>query len=304
MSAEHLHSLPSSRDERALWGAFALTGSFVLAEAIGGYLTGSLALISDAAHMLTDTAAIGIAIAAVRLSRRRPDSRRTFGYARTEILAAAFNALLLFGVAMYILWEAWQRVRSPVTVHSWAMLGIASVGLVVNLLSMRLLRHGNEGSLNMKGAYLEVWSDMLGSVGVIIAALLIRASGWTWLDPLVAVAIALWVLPRTWLLLQESLNLLLEGVPAGIDLAAVRARLLAVPGVASVHDLHVWAITTGQPSATAHIVTSAAVEPTPTLTMLRSVLAEHFGLHHSTLQLEIGDQNDECSGDDRHAPHA
>ena len=290
MSAGHTHALPGTRNERALWGAFALTGSFLVAEAVGGYLAGSLALISDAAHMLTDTAAIGIAIAAIRIGRRPPDARRTFGYARTEILAAAFNALLLFGVAGYILWEAWQRFREPVIVQSWMMLGIACAGLVVNLLSMRLLRAGKDTSLNLKGAYLEVWSDMLGSVGVIIAAVLIKQTGRTWLDPLVAVAIALWVLPRTWILLRESLNLLLEGVPGGVDIAAVRRSLLAVPGVRSVHDLHVWAITSGQPSVTAHVVTQRpAPEPQALLQALRTELQVAHGLSHATLQLEPDD---------------
>lgn len=297
MSAGHAHALPATGNERALWGAFALTGTFLVAEAVGGYLVGSLALISDAAHMLTDTTAIGIAIAAIRIGRRPPDRRRTFGYARTEILAASFNAVLLFGVALYILWEAWQRFRAPVSIQSLPMLGIAALGLVVNLLSMRLLNAGRATSLNMKGAYLEVWSDMLGSLGVIVAALLIRMTGWQWLDPLVAVGIALWVLPRGWMLLRESLNVLLEGVPEGINLQAVRDTLLAVPDVASLHDLHVWAITTGQPSVTAHVVMNNEAAPEQLLGALREALQSKHALAHSTLQLE----RRPCSGSSEQA---
>lgn len=289
MSTGHAHAVPGSQNERALWGAFALTGSFLVVEVIGGYLAGSLALISDAAHMLTDTAAIGLAIAAIRIGRRPPDARRTFGYARTEILAATVNALLLVAVAVYIMWEAWQRVRQPVAVQSWVMLGIATMGLGVNLASMRLLQEGKDASLNVKGAYLEVWSDMLGSIGVILAALLIRATGWGWLDPLVAVAIALWVLPRTWVLLRESLNVLLEGVPEGIDLEALRSNLLGVTGVTSVHDLHAWAITSGWPSVTAHVVIEASANPVATLSALRRTLAEEHGIRHATFQLEVGE---------------
>lgn len=286
MSAGRAHALPTTGNERALWGALALTGTFLIAEAVGGYLVGSLALISDAAHMLTDTTAIGIAIAAIRVGRRPPDRRRTYGYARTEILAAAVNAVLLFGVALYILWEAWRRVRAPVPVQSLPMLGIAALGLAINFLSLRLLTAGRDSSLNMKGAYLEVWSDMLGSLGVIVAALLIKVSGRQWLDPLVAVGIALWVLPRSWMLLRESLNVLLEGVPEGIDLQAVRDTLHAVPGVASLHDLHVWAITTGQPSVTAHVVMKREAVPERLLVALRNALQRNHALAHSTLQLE------------------
>lgn len=174
--------------------------------------------------MFTDAIALAIAVAALRIARRPSDSRRTFGYYRFEILAAAFNALLLFAVAAYILFEAWQRFRQPVAVHSAGMLVVASIGLAINLISMWLLRRGKDSSLNVKGAYLEVWSDMLGSVGVIGAALLIQITGWLWLDAMVAVAIGLWVLPRTWVLLKESLNVLLEGVPDGVDLG-VRWRV-------------------------------------------------------------------------------
>ena len=201
--------------------ALGLTFGFLLAEVIGGVVTGSLALISDAAHMFTDAAALAIALAAIRIARRPADVRRTYGYHRFEILAAAFNALLLFAVALYILFEAYQRFRNPPEIQSTGMLVIASLGLVVNLISIRLLSGGKDSSLNVKGAYLEVWSDLLGSLGVIAGALVIRFTGWAWVDTLIAVAIGFWVLPRTWVLLKDSLNILLEGVPEGIDVGEV-----------------------------------------------------------------------------------
>ncbi|MBS0356423.1 MAG: cation transporter [Proteobacteria bacterium] len=287
MSASHTHALPSTENERALRFALALTGSFLVAEVIGGVLTGSLALISDAAHMLTDAAALAIALAAIRIARRPADRRRTYGYHRFEILAAAFNAMLLFAVALYILVEAYRRFTSPPEIHSVGMLVIASIGLIVNLISIRLLSRGQSDSLNVKGAYLEVWSDLLGSIGVIVGAVVIQLTGWSWVDPLVAVAIGLWVLPRTWILLKDSLNILLEGVPEGIDLEEVEQAMLAVPSVLGVHDLHVWALTTGKTSLTAHVVYDQTYSPEDALMpALQTVLANRFRVVHTTLQCE------------------
>ena len=287
MSTSHTHGIPSTENERALRFALALTGCFLIAEVIGGVLTGSLALISDAAHMLTDTAALAIALAAIRVARRPADRRRTYGYHRFEILAAAFNAMLLFAVALYILVEAYRRFTSPPEIHSVGMLVIASIGLIVNLISIRLLSGGQTDSLNVKGAYLEVWSDLLGSIGVIVGAVVIQLTGWSWVDPLVAVAIGLWVLPRTWILLKDSLNILLEGVPEGIDLEEVEQAMLAVPGVLGVHDLHVWALTTGKTSLTAHVVYDQTYSPEDALMpALQTVLANRFRVVHTTLQCE------------------
>lgn len=287
MSASHLHALPSTENERTLRLALALTGGFLIAEVVGGVLTGSLALISDAAHMLTDAAALAIALAAIRIARRPPDRRRTYGYHRFEILAAAFNALLLFAVALYILAEAYRRFNNPPEVHSAGMLVVAGIGLVVNLISLRLLSGGQSHSLNVKGAYLEVWSDLLGSIGVIVGAVVIRFTGWSWVDPLVAVAIGLWVLPRTWILLKDSLNVLLEGVPEGIDVGVVEEAMLAVPGVLGIHDLHVWALTTGKASLTAHVVHDRAYSAEEVLIpALQEVLANRFKVVHTTLQCE------------------
>lgn len=285
MGAGHSHGANAS--ERRLRIALYLTGAFLLAEVVGGVLTKSLALISDAAHMFTDTAALAIALAAVRIGRRPADLRRTYGYYRFEILAAAFNALLLFAVAAYILYEAYQRLQHPPEVQSVGMLVIASLGLVVNFISMRLLSGGKDESLNVKGAYLEVWSDMLGSAGVIIGAIVILMTGWTWVDTAVAVLIALWVLPRTWVLLKETLNVLLEGVPSGMDLGSIRQSMLSVGGVSSIHDLHVWEISSGRPSLTAHVVCKDGTDfEFQIMPVLSEMLREKFDIEHTTFQGE------------------
>ena len=197
MSDAHDHGLSEVRHEKPLWWALGLTSTFLVVEVVGGLLTNSLALLADAAHMATDTAGLVIALVAVRLARRPPDARRTFGYARLEALGALANGVLLLGVAAYILWEAFGRFRAPPPVAATGMLLVAVAGLVINLIAMRLLKAGSGESLNVKGAYLEVWSDMLGSLGVLIAAALIKLTGWLILDPILAVLIGLWVLPRT-----------------------------------------------------------------------------------------------------------
>ena len=287
MGHDHSHShAPQPGHEKALFGALGLTTTFLIAEAIGGLWSGSLALLSDAAHMFTDTAALAIAVAAVRIGRRPADSARTYGYYRFEILAAAFNAVLLFGAALFILYEAWRRLRQPPEIQSTAMLVIACFGLAVNLVGMKLLSSGKEASLNVKGAYLEVWSDMLGSIGVIVGALVIRFTGWAWVDSVVAVAIGLWVLPRTWQLLRESLNVLLEGVPQGIGLDEVEAVIGATPGVDSVHDLHVWSISSGKVSLTVHVVLQPGADGFEVLAAVRRTLAQRFDVHHATVQVE------------------
>src|SRR6185436_8782198 len=229
MGHDHDHGA-STANERSLWIVLALTTTFMLVEVVGGALTRSLALISDAAHMFTDSAALAIALAALAIARRPADHKRTFGYFRFEILAAVFNALVLLVVAGYILYEAWQRFREPPAIQSAGMLAIALVGLAVNVAGMRILRGGAESSLNVKGAYLEVWSDMLGSLGVILAAVLIHFTQWVWVDAVVAAGIGLWVLPRTWTLLKESVNILLEGVPRDVKLDEIEKGLLALPG--------------------------------------------------------------------------
>ena len=286
MGAGHDHSHGSS-NERGLRTALALTGGFLVAEVIGAFVTNSLALLSDAAHMVTDVAALVIALIALQLTKRPADSKRTFGYYRFEILAAVVNAVLLFLAAVYILVEAYRRFQSPPEIATSGMLIVAVIGLLVNLISMRVLRGGAESSLNMKGAYLEVWSDALGSLGVIGAALLIRFTGWWQADPVVAVLIGLWVLPRTWTLLSESINVLLEGVPQGLALDEIHNALLCIPGIQDVHDLHVWSITTGKNTITAHVTLNEPGEDEQRiLSQARALIQSRFGITHSTIQIE------------------
>lgn len=306
MSGGHSHAPSEVRHERPLWWAFGLTAAFLVAELIGAWLTNSLALLSDAAHMATDTLALAIALVAVRLSRRPADARRTFGYARFEAIGALVNGLLLFGVAGYILWEAVGRVREPPAVASTGMFLVASVGLVVNLIAMRLLAAGSGENLNVKGAYLEVWSDMLGSIAVIVAAIVIHFTAWTIVDPILAVLIGLWVLPRTWTLLRDAGHVLLNGVPAHIDLDSVRSVLSGVSGVEEIHDLHVWSLGSQRVSLTAHVVVTESSNPEAARSEMSRALATKFGIEHSTLQIETSPCGDvDCNHPDsgRNPPH-
>lgn len=287
MSASHQHDHDISDTPAGhLRMALALTLFFVVVEVVGGIMTGSLALISDAMHMLTDSTALAIALLAIHVGRRPADLLRTYGYARFEILAAAFNALILLAVAFYILYEAYVRLFEPQQIASLGMLAIAVIGLVVNLTSMRLLTGHKDESLNVKGAYLEVWADMLGSIGVIAGAVVIWLTGWQWVDSLVAVGIGFMVFPRTWSLLRECINILLEGVPPGMALEDVETAIAEVPGVASVHDLHLWAITQNKPSLTAHAVMTDGADPEIVRQAIEVTLREKFDLHHTTLQME------------------
>jgi cobalt-zinc-cadmium efflux system protein len=287
-SSHHVHDHAVGAGEQRMWGVLALTAGFLVVEVIGGILTNSLALLSDAAHMFTDVMALAIAVAAMRLSRLPADRKRTFGYHRFEILAAAFNATVLFFVALYILYEAYQRWITPLSIESFGMLAIAVVGLAVNLAGMLLLSSDAGNNLNVRAAYLEVWADALGSVGVIVAALIVTFTGWTRADPVVAVLIALWVLPRTWKLLKQSVNVLLEGVPEGMDLSVIDGRLRGLPGVRDVHDLHIWAIGSGRASLTAHLILDEAqADVQRVLNEANEILRRDFGLTHTTLQAEL-----------------
>ena len=306
----HDHHAPSQiRHERPLWWALGLTAGFLLVEVAGAFAARSLALLSDAAHMATDVLGLMIALLAVRLSRRPPDARRTYGYARLEALGALVNGALLFAVGAYILWEAVERFRTPHPVAAGGMFAVAAAGLLVNLVAMRLLQAGSGESLNVKGAYLEVWSDMLGSVAVIVGALLIRATGWNWIDPVLALLIGLWVLPRTWVLLREAVNVLLEGVPKGIDLEQVRTAMRGQTGVLDVHDLHVWALASSTPALTAHVLVHEASVIPDVHAHMAGMLHERFDIEHITLQLETrhcGNAPCEQSGaaeSPRHADH-
>ena len=268
--------------------ALALNLSVLGAELVGAWAFGSLALLSDAGHMLSDAAALGIALAALRVAQRPADEKRTFGYRRFEILAAAFNAVLLFVVAGVVLFEGVRRFLDPQPVASLGMMAVAALGLVANVVAMAVLAGGRGESMTVRGAYLEVWADAIGSVGVIAGAVAIRLTGRTWIDPLVGIGIALWVLPRAWTLLRDTTQVLLEGVPARLSLAEVRAALSDADGVAGVHDLHLWSLAGDDASLTAHIELAEGGEAEGVRTRLTTLLAERFEVRHVTLQCEAG----------------
>ncbi len=269
---------------------------FLGVEVVAGFLTGSLALLADAGHMLTDVAGLVLALAAMKFAERPPSPRRTYGYHRVEILAAATNGVALLAISGYILYEAWQRFRSPRPVAASEVLAVAAVGLLVNLTGALLLRRGSQASLNVRGAYNEVLADAVSSLGVLGGALVMRSTGWLWVDPLVAMAIALWVLPRTFGLLREALQILLEGTPRDVDLAALRATMEGVPGVKKVHDLHVWTLTSGVHALSAHAIVSGGAAHEQVLLALRARVTEEYPISHLTVQLE-----EHCCGEHAHA---
>lgn len=269
--------------------AFALIVGFLVVQLVVGLTTGSLALLSDAGHMATDALGLGMALAAIGVASR-PDTaeHRTFGLYRIEILAALANAVLLFAVAGYVLVEAARRLGDPPHVDSVPVFLVGVLGLAVNLVAFLLLRRGATESLNVKGAYLEVVADTLGSIGVIVAAGIMWLSDWTWVDPVVGAGIGLFILPRAWALGRESLRVLVQAAPAGIDLDQVRAGLAGLPGVVDVHDLHVWTLTSEMDVVTAHLSVAQAAQTQAVLEEAQSLLAGQFGLAHATLQVEVG----------------
>ena len=267
-----------------------LVVGYLIVEVIGGLLTNSLALLADAGHMFTDAGGIGLALLAIWFARRPATPEKTFGYYRVEIFAAIVNAVILFAVAAYILYEAIQRFAQPPEVIGLPMLAVAAGGLVVNLVSMRLLHAGAQTSLNLRGAYLEVLGDLLGSAAVIVAALVILASGWTPIDPIASVVIAALILPRTWSLVREAVDILLQATPRGVDLEDVRQHVLRAEGVADIHDLHAWTLTSGQHVVSLHAVMERDADPAAVLDELCACLTDDFDMEHSTIQLETIDR--------------
>ena len=279
----------TAQNRRRLWITFALTFTYLLVEVAGALLTNSLALLADAAHMLTDVGGLGLALFASWMSLKPATPAKTYGYYRTEILAALANALVLFLISFYILYEAYQRFQAPSEVQSLPMLGVAVVGLVVNLVGVRLLWTSAKGSLNLQGAFLEVVSDLLGSVGVIAASVIMWATGWWYADPLFSIVIGLFILPRTWKLLRQAVDVLLEATPARINLREVEQSMLGVEGVGAVHDLHVWTITSGIEALSVHLVLADGVPAQvadAASERVTAVVKEKFGINHSTIQVE------------------
>jgi cation diffusion facilitator family transporter len=286
----HVPVTAGALHRRRLVLVLVLTLGVMAAEIVGALISGSLALLADAGHMATDAAGIALALGAVTLAQRPARGRRTFGWQRLEILAAVANGLLLLVVAGYVLVEAVRRIGHPPQIDSGLMLAIAAVGLAVNLVSLAVLHRGRAASLNLRGAYLEVLADALGSLAVIVAAVVIATTGWTAADVVASVVIGCLVLPRAWHLLREALDVLLEAAPRGVSLDEVRKHILAVDGVLGVHDLHAWTITSGLPVLSAHVVVTdealAAGHGGRILDALCECLGEHFDMAHCTFQLE------------------
>src|SRR3989441_9148467 len=276
----------AARSRPRLLTTLGLTAAFLVVEVLGALFTGSLALFADAAHMLTDVGGLGLALFAIWAASRPPTPAKTYGYYRAEILAALVNALLLLAVAGAILVEAWERLRHPRPVLGGPMLAIGVLGLVVNLVGAWLLHRDAAHSLNVRAAYLEVLSDAVSSLGVLIAAGIVLATGWTLADVLVSAGIALFIVPRTWGLLRQAVNVLLEGVPAHLDLSVIEGAITEVRGVVRVHDLHVWTLTSGREAMSAHVVVVDVRESERLLDALHGVLHTRFGIDHTTIQLE------------------
>ena len=278
-----------SRHKKNLLIVLCLSGTYLIAEVIGGIITNSLALLADAAHMLTDVVGLLLAFIAIKIGERKADPSRTYGYYRTEILAAVVNAVVLLGISIYVLFEAYQRFQNPPEVQSKSMLIVSGIGLIVNIIGMMILRKDSEGSLNMKAAYFEVLSDMLTSVGVMIAGVIMLTTGWYYADPLISAAIGLLIFPRTWRLLKEAINVLLEGTPKDVDIHALRQSLESTPGVKGIHDLHVWSLTSSVNAMSVHVVKENGYSRNQLLKTLTDTTMANFKISHTTFQIEEED---------------
>jgi cobalt-zinc-cadmium efflux system protein len=289
----HVDLRAGARHANRLWWSFGLVAGFLVVQVVVGLAANSLALLSDAGHMATDALGLGMALAAITAANRaRHAQHRTFGLYRLEILAALANAVLLFAVAGYVLVEAARRLDDPPEVASVPVLVVGTIGLGVNAVAFVLLRHGATESLNVRGAYVEVLSDMLGSIGVIVAAAVMWATGWGWVDPVIGAAIGAFILPRAWRLGRAAVRILVQAAPDGVDLAAVTGALEGIDGVADVHDLHVWTLTSDMEVLTAHLGIVDGTDSQVVLQQARGVLAERFHLSHATLQVETAGNHD------------
>lgn len=287
MGHGHTHELSASgKNKRPLMIVLGLTTVYMLAEVIGGLLTNSLALLADAGHMLTDVGGLALALMAIKFAERPATPERTYGYYRVEILAALTNAVVLIFISLYILYEAYERFKNPPEVHSVGMLVIAGIGLVINIAGVFILRSGSKESLNMKGAYFEVLSDMLTSVGVIIAGVIMLTTGWYYADPLISAGIGLFIFPRTWTLLKDAVGVLLEGTPSDVNIATLRETLSKLEGVAEIHDLHVWSLTSGVNALSVHAVLAKGAEHDVVLARVHDCCTHEFKIAHVTAQTE------------------
>jgi cobalt-zinc-cadmium efflux system protein len=300
------HGRTASESERRLLIVLGMTGLYMLAEVVGGILTGSLALLADSGHMLGDVFGLAMALAAIRFARRPATAGKTYGFYRAEILAALVNSLLLIVVAVWILYAAWQRLNEATSmidarVDAVPMLVVASGGLIVTLVGVALLRGGAQTSLNVRGAFLEMLGDLLGSVGTIGAAIIILSSGWTPADAIISALIGIFIIPRAWKLLRSVVDVLLESTPGHLDMPQIEAAMRAIPGVESVHDLHLWSITSGFDAMSGHVRANGRSSD-EVLHDLVSMLRGRFGIQHVTLQVEAADHADDgacCVADPR-----
>jgi len=301
MGHGHGHGSASGQHVGRLWAALGLGATFLAVEVTVGATTGSLALVSDAAHMLTDVIGIGLALAAVMLAaknagnaKNKANQSRTFGMYRAEVLAALANAVLLFAVAGYVLYEAIARFTAPPEVPGLPVVLTAVVGLGINATAFLLLREGAKESLNLRGAYLEVLSDLIGSVGVLISGLITLTTGWRYADPVIAVAIGLFVLPRTWGLAKRALRILFQHAPERVDVEQLRVDLTALDGVTEAHDVHVWTLTSGMEVASAHLAVAPTAVPADVLVRAQKLLADDYRLEHATVQVEPREATAKC----------
>jgi len=284
-----------------LWVVLGLTGAFMVLEAVGGWLSGSLALLADAGHMLTDVGALGLSLVTAWIAQRPADDTKTYGYLRWEILAALVNGAALFMIAGWVVVEAIERLQHPAPIRTGLFLAVAAAGLAANLVSLGMLHGSREGSLNARGAYLHVMGDALGSLGALAAAAIIWLTGWTAADPIVSIALSLLILVGGWRLVRESTDILLDAVPRHVALAEVQRRIREVPGVVAVHDLHVWTVVNGVVAMSGHAVVPDLVAHPGVLEGIRTEMAA-LGIDHVTMQLEVAD---ECEGvrPVAHLPH-
>ena len=286
---DHSHAPEvSAANERKVLISLILIATFMVVEVAGGLISGSLALIADAGHMLTDAAALALAYVAFRLGRRAADQRRTFGYARLEVVAGFVNALTLFAIIFWILYEAWQRFQEPYEILAGPMLGVAVAGLLVNVLVIWILTRGDAEHVNIRGALLHAIGDLLGSLGAVGAAIIIAYTGWTPIDPILSVLVALLILRSAWKLMKASLHILLEGAPEGVSAEAITAELGALPGVAGVRHVHVWSLTSGRALATLHVAPQNEAEARQVQAAVEDALRDRFGIDHATVAIDWG----------------
>lgn len=288
MSHHHDHR-HGEGNQRALLIALTLITSFMIVETVGGLLTNSLALLSDAGHMLSDAGALFLSLLAMRLASRPPSASKTYGYHRFEILAAFINGVTLAIISFYIFWEAFKRIQQPPAVVSGGMIIVAIIGLIVNIVAAMVLMKGDtSGNLNMRSAFLHVIGDLLGSIGAIVAGMMMLLFKWYWVDPVISCVIALLILISAWRVTSDSVHVLMEGTPKHLSLQSISQSLRNQPGVAEIHDLHIWTVTSNFPALSCHVVVDGTVDNQQLLRSARQMLRKEFGIEHSTLQLEDG----------------